>query len=393
MRKKDIEKRIIFEAKELEVPDVKQQILSRIPNRKIHIKKEKKHGTFAIRLSYMMSVFIVLMLAIVFINNYNDANSDSINQDENNEIITNTQTPPNSSAISEVTNAEKAYAKGAATLTGFVSNDDTLLQPVTTSFATLNKATNYKDMTDEINKYFHSVSRLLNEENATYELRVINDEDFQKELIVTHNVLGDIYETIIKYNEFIVKNDKNEKEIHLEGVIVDGEISYLFEGSQETDEEECEITLIIKVSDNNYIKVSQEIEGNEREFEYGFYNTKPTKNTKPYKEIEIEIEAPSDDQDGIFDVSVEVKEFGKEIKMNFSYDKKGSNNEVNVKFINENVDEEFKIKREDNEDYYSYHHKGKDNDDYDHVNDYNKHHGGKNNQHDIPSPKSQERNC
>ena len=60
MNKKQIESRIKIEASKIEVPDLKQQILAQVPNRKVVEKEEKKGFNFGIRFSYVLTLCLVV---------------------------------------------------------------------------------------------------------------------------------------------------------------------------------------------------------------------------------------------------------------------------------------------------------------------------------------------
>lgn len=346
MNKKQIEARIKMEANQVDIPDLKQQILAQVPNREVVVKKEKKvFGSFGIRFSYIMSIFIIILLAIVMVNNVNNQPQDEVKTD-------NPSLNLPTELSKDITNTEKAYAKGAATMAGFVEGMDSGIEGLATTINLLSQnMTDYKAMTEEINRYFSAVSRLLDEDGAVYKLETLENGQYMYKLTITNKVLNDTFETVIYYNEEALdkKNKSNKTDeisTGLSGMIVQSGEEYYFEGFKELEKDECNIELTLKIDEYNYLTVCQEIETNEKEYEYIFHNGDKK---RPYKTIEIEIEAEENDKDGKKDVSIEIEENGREIEIEFKYGK--DKDYVDVKYHHEYDDDydDFKIRENEND--------------------------------------------
>lgn len=337
MNKKQIEAMIKEDVNNIEVPDLKSQILAQIPNRKVVYKESKKPFRFAFRLSYL-SIFLVLIVGVILMVNGFDNNSFSDGKTEEK-----TQEVANGKKIS---NVEKSYARQAATLIGFAGGFDSEPNNMSAYLST-NMDPDYDEIAGIINQYFKVASNLMNEENTTYEFEVLNEGNYQYKLVIKNAILNDSIETIMYYNEEAKSNndkdDLDEVSTHLEGIIEQDGMSYEFYGDKEIEGHECEVELVIKIDDTNYLKVSQEIEHNEKEFEYKFYDCDPKKN-KAYKTVEIEIENHH--------VSIEIEEDGEEFEIEFKY----NGNQVNAKYHrgNENFDDIKIGEDENNKDNYNY---------------------------------------
>ena len=378
MNKKQIEARIKMEANQIEIPDLKQQILAQVPNRKVIVKKEKRtFGSFAIRFSYIMSVFIIVLLGIVMINNVNNQS-----QDNPTEVLP-TDTP--TTVKKDVSQVQQAYAKGAATLVGLVGSVDSVTQPLASSInllTTSTDSTDYSAIAEEINKYFAAVSRLLDEDNASYTIEVLSDSEYMYKLTITNKVLNDIIETIVYYSESSLGNsdmeDLDEISTAIVGIIIQDGKAYHFSGTKELEDHECNIELTLKISDDNYVTVSQEIEGAEKEFEYKFHRGNKA---EAWRIINIEIESDEDDEDSKKDISVEIEEKGRRFWIDFKYGKDEDKDHVDVKYHhnrdNDEDDDEsddFEI-REDEENKDQYRFSFKDKDGNDRSENVDKHHG------------------
>ncbi len=348
MNKRQIEQRIKMEANQINIPDVKQEILAQIPNRGVVVTKTKKPlSSVAIRFSYMMCVLVVVLLTIVIVNNFGG------------EQTTNEPTENPTLVSKDVSNSQKAYAKGAATMAGFVDSVDGGVDVVATSFNLLsNSLIDYNAIAEEINMYFAAISRLLDEDNAVYNIEVLENNEYMYKLTIKNTILSDTIETIVCYNEETL----DDGVINIDGVIAQGGEFYQLCGSQVIKEDECNIELTLKISDYNYITVSQEIEKNEKEFEYKFYygNSK-----KAYKTISVEIESDENDLDGKKDVSVEIVDLGREIEIEFKYGKDNDKDHVDVIYHdNDDEGEGFQISQnEENSGQYRFKYKDKNGED------------------------------
>lgn len=355
MNKRKIESRIKMEANQIEIPDLKQEILARIPNRAPVVKQSKKRFSFSIRFSYVTVVLVLLLLGVLFVSN--------LNKDGIEEPTTETPSLPVEPNMKRVSETEKAYAKQAATVVGFIGDENGIVGVVQSMsyISSYSKDNEYEELAKEINQYFAAVSKLLSEEDAVYTIEVLEDSNYMYKLTIENSILNDVYETVIYYSEeAIAENNKHKEDLDeistkLSGIIVSGDGEFSFTGTKEVSEDECEIELIIKFSNNNYVKVSQEIEKGEREYEYKFYSGNPKEGHKAYKTVEIEIEDRKNDKDGKKDVEVEIEENGKSFEISFKYGKDNSDY-VDVNYHNDNKHYEgIKIHEDEEADsYYRY---------------------------------------
>jgi hypothetical protein len=341
MNKRQIESRIKNEINQIEVPDLRSQILAQVPNRKIKEPKKKVGFSLAFRLSPILAVLIICLLIIIGIN---QQPGDNGGEQPTDEIIT-----------TNISKVKKAYAKQAATVVGLADAFSSSVS-TTSTIIPMNSSTNYQDVAQNINAYFNAVSKLLDDENVVYSLEELTSGNYQYKLTIVNNILNDNIETIIYYNEspknnLHKKDDLDEISTDLDGIIEQDDNTYTFYGEKEVDEDECEIELIIKMSLDSYLKVSQEIEQHETEYEYEFYDGNP-KNHEPGKKVSIEIKSNDKDKK---DIDVEVEEGNEKYNISYSY-KKGEKDHVDVKYHKgEDKYDDIKIHEdEERDDYYRY---------------------------------------
>lgn len=128
---------------------------------------------------------------------------------------------------------------------------------------------------------------------------------------------------MIYYKETIINDkdkdkDKDEVETTLEGIaIVDGQEYQVF-GKKKVEQDELEIELEIIFDKDNYVKISQEKENNETEYEYEI-----VKNGKTVNEFEMEFK----EKNGKITVEIEKEINGKKEKIEV----KGSDNRNTIK--------------------------------------------------------------
>ena len=311
MNKKQIESRIKMEANQIEVPDLKTQILAQVPKREVIVKEEKKRFNFSFHFSYIVSLAIVMIVAILIFNN-------------------NGSTPPNV-LTKNVGEVEKAYAKQVVTLAGFAADIETA-NVAYTGLLSESNSTDYDSIADKINEYFKVVSLLLDEESTEYEIEVLEEGNYSYKLTTKYKVLKDTFETVIYYNEKPVeekhkdKDDLDEIETTIEGLVVQGGIERSFYGNKEIEEDEIEVEITLEIDQNNYLKVSHEKESDERELKYEFFNKKPNENSHPYREVSISYDKENKN------ISIEFEEDNEEYEINFHYDGKGEEKRVEVQY-------------------------------------------------------------
>lgn len=182
-------------------------------------------------------------------------------------------------------NASNVYAFEAATSIGLLAN------AVSTSpMARLAKAD--QTIVDEIAKYLPSVEAALTgldsftnvvEEASDLPEYVTKLTVSYKDIILTNNTFTMYYnETIIQedddhdhdydedHDDFFRFNhrDHDDKESIIEGIIIVGEDTFPMIGKKELDEDEFEVSFSYQTGENSFVRVKQEIENDEHEFEY-----------------------------------------------------------------------------------------------------------------------------
>ena len=334
MNKKQIESRIKMEANQIEVPDLKQQILAQVPNRKVIEKEEKKRFNLSLHFSYILSLVVVVIVAVLIFNQGGNSTTPNV-------------------LTKQVGSIEKAYAKQVVTLAGFAEEMGTSSISYT---GLLNEdySTNYDDIASKINEYFKAVSLLLNEESTTYEIEVLTNEEYSYKLTTKYKVLNDIFQTVIYYNEkpldekYKDKDDLDEVETILDGVVVSDGIKRSFYGKKEIEQDEIEVEITLEIDKNNYLRVSHEKEYNEQELKYEFFDKKPNDNSHPYKEVSIEYDSFENK------VSIEFEEDNEEYEINFHYHGKGQENKVEVQYRHGNEHHKGFIDNDHEHDKYRY---------------------------------------
>lgn len=311
MNKKQIESRIKMEANQVEIPDLKQQILARVPNREVTVKEQKKGFNFGVRFSYVLTLCLVVLLAVVIFNN----NGTPIN--------------PVTKAVGDV---EKAYAKQVVTLAGFAADMNSVQTVSYVGTLSETAGANYDDMAAKINEYFNAVSLLLDESNAKYEIEVLEDGEYTYKLTTKYMVLSDEYETIIYYNEKPVddkykdKDDLDEIETTIVGYVEQGELKKNFFGSKEIEEDEIEVEITLEIDEERFLKVSHEKESDEKEMKYEYYLRRPGESSDPYKEIRIKCDEAEKR------VSVKFKENDEEFEIKFHYNQNDEKDRIEVNY-------------------------------------------------------------
>ena len=322
MTKRQIESRIKREASQVDIPDLKQQILAQVPNRKVVVKSEKKPFNLAIRLSYIMTILIVAVVAFLLINSKGAPGG----------IIGDNNTP--STLTKVVGNVERAYAKQAITLAGFATED--ISGQAVSSIVTLSDEDfiDYDNIAERINEYFNLVSSMIDEAECSIE--VLEDDIYQYKLTAKYKVLNDWIETIIYYNEEAIDEkykdeiDLDEVETKISGIIVQEGKRNEFFGTKEIEEDEVEVELTLKMNDEEYLKVSHEKESDEEDLKFEFYKGRPDKENHPYKEFNVDIE--EDKETGRKDVKVEFKHHDndeEDFNIDFFFDKDGK---IDIKY-------------------------------------------------------------
>ena len=129
------------------------------------------------------------------------------------------------------------------------------------------------------------------------------------------------------------KEDIDEVSSHLEGILIKENIPFQVEGKKEVenDEYECELVIYEDQTRQNYIKINQETEINENEYEYEFY-----KNGECVKELSLEVETKNNRKE----MSIEIQEGEIEKEFTFEYDL--TQNQIHCTYENDVDDIEIK---------------------------------------------------
>lgn len=155
------------------------------------------------------------------------------------------------------------------------------------------KKNSVSDTTVEaIKEYLPAVDAAFNGES---QIAVVDKEsdrqEYSKHTVITYLDVNNQEKTIaMYYNEtekvnFDDDDDEDEREYRIEGVLLVDGLEYTMLGEKELDKDELEINFRYMLDENTYVKVEQEIETGEQEFEYEIYQ-----NGRKIYEYSLELE-------------------------------------------------------------------------------------------------------
>ena len=177
---------------------------------------------------------------------------------------------------------------------------------------------------NELVSFVKSMATFVDDMENKFVVEVSDKDAFETKITYNGQGLDKEEQTyMIYYKETIVNDkdkdkDKDEVETTLEGIaIVDGQEYQVF-GKKEVEQDELEIELEIIFDKDNYVKISQEKENNETEYEYEI-----VKNGKTVNEFEMEFK----EKNGKITVEIEKEINGKKEKIEV----KGSDNRNTIK--------------------------------------------------------------
>ena len=115
----------------------------------------------------------------------------------------------------------------------------------------------------------------------------------------------------------------DETEYLLEGIAIYDGIEYIIKGVKESEDDELELKLVIKLDEANYVSIEQEIENNETEYSYDVFS-----NRKKTFSISLDVE-----NDTEFEIKIKTKNNG--INETYMFKKDITNNVVQIKYHSE----------------------------------------------------------
>ena len=122
---------------------------------------------------------------------------------------------------------------------------------------------------------------------------------------------------------------EGESEERLEGIVIFNSNEYSVVGEKEVEENEEEISFLIKLDKDNYVSIKQESENGEKEYSYTVY-----KNGKEVFETSVEYEAL---KNGKIQLTFETEQNGEELEYNYEFYQKDNQNFVKVKYQKEGL--------------------------------------------------------
>lgn len=129
-----------------------------------------------------------------------------------------------------------------------------------------------------IQDYLPSVEASLNGDDILSNSQFVNSdrEEYKYQLIVSYSdILNNNYSFTMYFNEYIMPSDDfDEEESYIEGLIVIGEDEFRMRGEKEREDDEIEASFTCFLNDSSYIRVKQEKEFGESEFEYELYQNR-----------------------------------------------------------------------------------------------------------------------
>lgn len=236
-------------------------------------------------------------------------------------------TGPNSSSqgtldIDEViTNSKNSnlFAYEAATSIGLLATIDP-----STSQTTQRKAS--QQLIDQVTNYLPSIEAALRGDDLLLtNFEVESDrEEYTTKLVVSYKDVALTKTSFtMYYNETPTgdKDDWDEEESLIDGIIVIGENEYKMRGEKEKESDEFEVSFTYHIDDNNYVKVSQEIENDEQEFNYEVYE-----NRRVIHSYSLEMEND--------EVELHSQSIGQNLYLEFSFFKRDGHNYISCYVVN-----------------------------------------------------------
>ena len=206
---------------------------------------------------------------------------------------------------------QDVYAYGAFSATTLLANtgsETTTLANTTVTDEQLNKINQYIGMFEDLTSSEGFKQETVKNEDAAY-------ASYETKMSVK---AGD-KNYVVYYNEAALDEkdeDEDEDEIStkLDGIMLMNDTEYTITGVKEIEEDEVEIEIVSKIDESNYVKVTQEIENDEQEFEYevmknGVVEYSSIEIEKENNEVEVELQFGKDEESAtIYEFKQQVNE-------------------------------------------------------------------------------------
>lgn len=342
--KKDLINQIKTDAEKIEVPDLTEQIKSKInyDNKEViaYEKPHKNHFKFSFGILSYAILILALVIAIPF-------------------IIT--KSPGKVEKPNIVPHAKETFVVQATSLFNFASNlKDNNKMYYLSSFILLDNEdevkpdeeendpiVDYYKLSDELLKYMDTIEEFYNKDDNKYELVKLTEGDYQYKINVEIKLgqLNNVYTMYFNETKLNEEDDDDIDEVSssIEGYIECGSERYNIKGKKEVEKDECEVevTLYLNNDNSNYIVVKQEIENRENEYSYDFYE-----NNNLIRELEIELEAKNSTNTIELSEEDHINNISKEFEFNYFDDM------IKVNFEDNEIEYEVEIKMIEN--YYEF---------------------------------------
>lgn len=209
--------------------------------------------------------------------------------------------------------SEQVYAFEAITSAGLLhslnNNQDVLA---------VKKAKADETLVNQIKDYLPSVEAALTNQSLMTSSEVVASDrnEYATKVIITYTDIAFVNQTMtMYYNETAIPDDdfdddwddQFEEEYVIDGLIIIDDVEYQMFGKKELDQDEYEVSFTYQIDENNYIKVEQEIENDESEFNYTVIQ-----NRRKVYEYSLEVE------DNSVELEVKDRNLGVE-KMEFEF--------------------------------------------------------------------------
>lgn len=180
----------------------------------------------------------------------------------------------NNNGSNPSTQSEQVYAFEAITSAGLLhslnNNQDVLA---------VKKAKADETLVNQIKDYLPSVEAALTNQSLMTSSEVVASDrnEYATKVIITYTDIAFVNQTMtMYYNETAIPDDdfdddwddQFEEEYVIDGLIIIDDVEYQMFGKKELDQDEYEVSFTYQIDENNYIKVEQEIENDESEFNY-----------------------------------------------------------------------------------------------------------------------------
>lgn len=315
MKKKAVIQMIKDEALTKNIPYLSSKIIDNVHMRKpaVEIKREIKFR-FSLRFVPAMVVCLVVGIVLVIVFNFNSKHN---NQDE---VIVN--------------KVSQTYAMQAITLFNFAGNFENntvrnMRMKRLNQAITINNNHNYDEIASEINKYYLTITDLLNQDNIVFKMKNSDLKEYQYVILIEIDYSSYDESYALYFNEKVEAQNGNKKEININGMICCDDQEYLVVGTNKVKNDESEVELNLYLTDDCYIKVEQEIEKKENEYSYSYY-----KGDQLVEEYEISVELNNNQKM----VELEIFNASNSYEFKFIYNQDYIKCEYELDEINGNVD-------------------------------------------------------